>query len=232
MGTPLDGQLRADLGDASALRESPTKVQRTAFGDEVVNPEVKRDGAFRAAWRDAVSRRGKHLDLLDLVTAGLVGVLCLVAISSNPPPVRADVGDDGGFSIVFPIIAPRVSSSYGTRIHPIRKFSRFHRGVDLAAPENSHVRAVVEGRVVFAGTYAGFGKLVTVQHGRGFTSLYAHLAEISVNVGDKIPAGAIIGRVGSTGLATGPHLHFEWRRNGVAVDPLKAFPSLAELADG
>ena len=147
-------------------------------------------------------------------------------------PRRNQNAVNGGFSIVFPIMAPRVSSGYGIRIHPIRKFSRLHRGVDLAAPENSHVRVVAEGRVVFAGDYAGFGKLVTVEHRDGYTSLYGHLAEITVNAGDKIPAGALIGRVGSTGLATGPHLHFEWRHDGTPLDPLKAFPLLAEFADG
>lgn len=162
--------------------------------------------------------------------------LCCVVISrvedASAQPRRGGNPASGGFSIVFPIMAPRVSSGYGIRIHPVRKFTRLHRGVDLAAPENSHVRVVAEGRVVFAGDYAGFGKLVTVEHRDGFTSLYGHLAEITVNPGDKIPAGALIGRVGSTGLATGPHLHFEWRRNGVPLDPLKAFPLLAEFADG
>lgn len=136
------------------------------------------------------------------------------------------------FAIVFPIVAPKLSSKYGKRIHPIRKFSRLHQGVDLAAPENAHVRAVAAGRVVFADRYAGFGKLVTIEHVDGYTSLYAHLSEIKVHIGETVSAGAIIGRVGSSGEATGPHLHFEWRVKGKAVDPLKVFPSLSELADG
>ena len=135
-------------------------------------------------------------------------------------------------AIVFPIIAPRVSSEFGQRIHPIRKFSRFHQGVDLAAPRNSHVRAILAGRVVFAGTHAGYGKLVTIEHDKGYASLYAHLSEVKVHVGQNIAAGTLIGRVGSTGLATGPHLHFEWRHLGVAQDPLHVFPSLAEISEG
>lgn len=135
-------------------------------------------------------------------------------------------------AIVFPIIAPRVSSHFGLRVHPIRKFSTKHQGVDLAAPENSHVRAILEGRVVFAGPYAGYGNLVTIDHGHGYVSLYGHLSEIKVVVGAKIPAGTLIGRVGSSGMATGPHLHFEWRKDGKAQDPLRVFPSLAEVSDG
>ena len=136
------------------------------------------------------------------------------------------------FAIVFPVIAPRLSSQFGKRIHPIRKFSRFHQGVDLAAPESSHVRAVLPGRVVFAGPHAGYGNLVTIDHGKGYASLYAHLSQIKVQIGTDVPAGALIGRVGSTGETTGPHLHFEWRKDGKSIDPLKVFPSLADVSDG
>jgi len=86
--------------------------------------------------------------------------------------------------------------------------------------------------VVFAGPHAGYGKLVTIEHENGYASLYAHLSEIKVQVGAQIAAGTLVGRVGSTGLATGPHLHFEWRHLGVAQDPLRAFPSLAEISEG
>ena len=136
------------------------------------------------------------------------------------------------FALVFPVIAPRLSSQFGNRIHPVRKFSRFHQGVDLAAPEASHVRAVLPGRVVFAGPHAGYGNLVTIDHGKGYASLYAHLSQIKVRIGAEVPAGALIGRVGSTGETTGPHLHFEWRKDGKSIDPLKVFPSLADVSDG
>ncbi len=134
--------------------------------------------------------------------------------------------------IVFPLMAPRISSKYGPRKHPIRKAQRHHNGIDLAAPRNAHVRAVTGGVVVFADTYSGFGKLVTIRHPNGYVSLYGHLRDIRVETGERVAAGEIIGRVGSTGLATGPHLHFEWRRNGKSIDPLKVFPDLAAEADG
>ncbi|MCB0322088.1 MAG: M23 family metallopeptidase [Bdellovibrionales bacterium] len=135
-------------------------------------------------------------------------------------------------TIVFPLMAPRLSSTYGVREHPIRKVHRHHNGVDLAAPVNAHVRAVAPGKVVFADSYAGYGKLVTIQHDNGFTSLYGHLHEIRVDPGELVNAGDIIGRVGSTGVATGPHLHFEWRHHGEPMDPLEVFPSLARDAEG
>lgn len=135
-------------------------------------------------------------------------------------------------AIVFPIVAPKLSSNYGMRRHPIFKSVRHHNGVDLQAPENSHVRAVLAGRVIFADTYAGYGKLVTIQHEGGYSSLYGHLSEIRINPGARVQAGGIIGRVGSSGAATGPHLHFEWRLHGKPLDPLRAFPSLAAQAEG
>jgi murein DD-endopeptidase MepM/ murein hydrolase activator NlpD len=128
--------------------------------------------------------------------------------------------------IVFPVVSPKISSLFGNRVHPVRGHQLHHGGIDLAAPEKSHVRVVLDGRVVFAGKYAGYGKLVTIEHTSGRTTLYGHLSEISVNVGKIVSAGDVIGRVGSTGISTGPHLHFEWRENGQVVNPLEVFPNL------
>ncbi|MFN8391989.1 MAG: M23 family metallopeptidase [Bdellovibrionota bacterium] len=166
-----------------------------------------------------------------------VRLLALIVALLSPGAVPCagqlvPAADTDRFAIVFPLIAPRVSSGFGERIHPIRRFTRQHQGVDLAAPENSHVRAILAGTVVFAGEHSGYGKLVTIEHGKGYASLYAHLSEIKVQVGQKIRAGTLIGRVGSTGLATGPHLHFEWRKEGTAMDPLKVFPALADVSAG
>lgn len=99
---------------------------------------------------------------------------------------------------------------------------RFHAGVDLSAPEGAPVAASRAGRVVYAGWNDGFGKLVTVEHVRGVVTMYAHLSRIDVGVGDRLDGGARIGLVGHTGRASGPHLHFEVRLRGAAVDPLPA----------
>jgi murein DD-endopeptidase MepM/ murein hydrolase activator NlpD len=144
------------------------------------------------------------------------------------PEVCSDQVQLSSSSIVFPLLAPRLSSSYGSRHHPIKKVRKHHAGVDLAAPEKSHVRAVMNGTVIFAGYSAGYGNVVSIMHTENKLSLYGHLHEIHVDVGQRIEAGKIIGLVGSTGAATGPHLHFEWRENGEAIDPLKIFPHMAE----
>ena len=147
-------------------------------------------------------------------------------------PLAANADSFNVLPIVFPITASRISSVFGMRKHPILRHVRHHSGVDLAAPKNSLVRSILEGQVVYAGTLGGFGKLVTVKHGNGYTSMYGHLTDYTVEVGQNITAGQVVGHVGSTGLATGPHLHFEWRKDGKALNPLKVFPELVARAEG
>jgi len=99
---------------------------------------------------------------------------------------------------------------------------RFHAGVDLAAPEGAPALGARSGRVVFAGWNDGYGQLVTLAHHHGVVTMYAHLSEIDVSVGERVGAGEQLGLVGHTGDATGPHVHLEVRVRGAAVDPLPA----------
>ncbi len=101
----------------------------------------------------------------------------------------------------------------------------FHPGIDLIAPAGARVDAASSGRVVWAGyRVGGWGLLVTIAHGNGVRTMYAHLSRVGVRVGERVGVGAPVGRVGTTGDATGPHLHFEVRIRGAAVDPLPALP--------
>lgn len=133
---------------------------------------------------------------------------------------------------VFPVMSPRLSSDYGKRIHPLLKYSRMHKGVDLAAPSDSPIRAVKEGRVIFADNYKGYGKLIVVMHEGGFSTHYGHCKELVAHIGDTVKAGEIIAKVGSTGHSTGPHLHFEIRRDGKAVDPGRYISEIAAPGEG
>ncbi|MDR7556217.1 MAG: peptidoglycan DD-metalloendopeptidase family protein [Armatimonadota bacterium] len=112
-----------------------------------------------------------------------------------------------------------VTSRFGFRRHPIFRARLFHQGVDIAAPHGTPVRAAGDGAVLFAGWYGGYGKLVVLDHGDGLSTLYGHLSAILVAPGAQVVRGQVIGRVGSTGYSTGPHLHFEIRRNGQPIDP-------------
>ena len=106
------------------------------------------------------------------------------------------------------------------RLHPIFQTWKAHLGVDYAAPTGTAVRTIGDGVVEFAGTQSGFGNVVFVNHGKENTTVYAHLSKINVQKGEKVSQSQTIGQVGSTGWATGPHLHFEFRINGVHQDPL------------
>lgn len=112
-----------------------------------------------------------------------------------------------------------IESGFGPRIHPILGTLKMHRGLDFHGASGSHILSAGQGTVIFAGTKGGYGITTMIDHGGGMVTLYAHQSRLNVSVGDKVAAGAIIGFVGSTGLSTGPHLHFEVRINGTAVDP-------------
>jgi len=121
--------------------------------------------------------------------------------------------------LASPMEFSRVSSGFKMRFHPILQKWRAHLGVDYAAPTGTPVRTVADGVVDFAGVQNGFGNVVIVKHRNNQTTVYAHLSRIGVKKGQSVTQGQNIGAVGATGWATGPHLHFEFRVNGVHQDP-------------
>lgn len=116
----------------------------------------------------------------------------------------------------------RVSSRYGWRQDPFSDRPRFHAGIDMAAPAGQPVAVAARGRVVFAGRQGGYGLTVVVEHEPGVQTRYAHLSEVAVKAEEVVSSDQIIGRVGSTGRSTAPHLHFEVLREGTAVNPMVA----------
>ena len=132
-----------------------------------------------------------------------------------------------------PLRFTRISSRFSkSRLHPVLRVHRPHRGVDYAAPRGTPVRATGSGRVAYAGRKGGYGKTVVLTHGKRYTTLYGHLSRYAKGVrrGSAVRQGQVIGYVGSTGVSTGPHLHYEFRINGVHRDPLKiALPRAAPL---
>jgi len=119
----------------------------------------------------------------------------------------------------FPLSSYRLTSSYGMRVSPISGNVVMHEGLDLAAPEGTEVYAVADGIVTAKGEDAVFGKYIIISHGGNWTSLYGHLQTVEAVLQTNVRSGTLIGRVGSTGQSTGPHLHFELRQGGIAVDP-------------
>ncbi|GHD08852.1 membrane protein [Tianweitania populi] len=130
-------------------------------------------------------------------------------------------GQARGLPISNPAPGRPVSSSFGVRRDPIIGTAALHSGMDFRAGIGTAIRATASGTVVSAGWAGGYGRMVEVDHGKGFTTRYAHMSEILVAPGDKIERGAIVGKTGSSGRSTGPHLHYEVRKNGTALDPLR-----------
>ena len=114
----------------------------------------------------------------------------------------------------------RITSPYGYRIHPILNTRLFHSGIDVAAPREAQVKAAETGIVIMAGSYGGYGNTVILDHGGNVATQYSHLNSIKVKIGDVVLKGGDVGGVGTTGLSTGNHLHFEIMVNGASVDPL------------
>jgi murein DD-endopeptidase MepM/ murein hydrolase activator NlpD len=114
----------------------------------------------------------------------------------------------------------RLSSFYGNRRHPVYNSRKFHNGLDIAAPHGTLIGASRAGVVVSTGWMGGYGKAVIVQHDNGYKTMYGHMSQIYAKNGEYVKAGKILGRVGSTGLSTGPHLHFTLWHNGRLLNPM------------
>ena len=187
-------------------------------------------GANSTAWAGStrVGADGMPLPPLTVpVSALLAGdggsfnLASVFRVTPRPAPVLGN----GNRRLLLPIIGSSVhTSGFGWRLHPLLGGWRLHAGEDLAAPEGTPVVAALSGKVVSSGLAGGYGLAVEIEHQRPLRrSLYGHLSELYVKSGDTVRQGEVIGRVGSTGLSTGPHLHFELREPAaggwVAIDP-------------
>lgn len=149
--------------------------------------------------------------------AGTLGLLTgfgtlQVAIAEGGPTVTP-------FTMSFMPTEGRVSSKFGQRVHPVTKEPAFHNGMDIAAPYGTPVKATSPGDVTFASERGAYGNVVEIEHGNGIVTRYAQLEACNVSVGDRVTEGTVIGTVGASGQATGPHLHFEVIENGEPKDP-------------
>ena len=179
----------------------------------------------------SASQRATSQLLRSILSAGLL-LAAAVNTAKLSYAIPASVATASRATFVYPLMGPRLSSDYGKRKHPILKSTRHHHGVDLAAPEQSPIRAIAGGQVMYADPFGGYGNLIVVRHDGGMTSHYGHCRGFKVKIGQRVKAGQIIGTVGNTGISTGPHLHFEIRVAGEPRDPENFLPGLAAAAEG
>ena len=157
------------------------------------------------------------------------GELEMAALESGPPSSGPTRLRPGMRSLRWPLRGFSVSSGYGPRRHPILGGTRAHAGVDLPAPTGTPVRAAADGVVRYFGRNGSYGRFIRLDHGFGLETAYGHLRRyaLSLRRNGRVRRGEVIGYVGSSGLSTGPHLHYEVRINGRAIDPLAVMPTVA-----
>ncbi len=206
----LTRQLNHIFGEAMDLSDSPRKGDRFSVYYEVLEAdgEPMRDGRVLAA---EMVYRGRSVQAM------------WFRDENRPSESRGAYYSMDGRGLRKGYLAPleggRVTSGFSMRLNPVINRVQAHQGIDFAAPPGTPVRAVGDGVVEFAGWKNGYGNVVFIEHSRGHTTVYAHLSSMTVALGQRVSQGQHIGGVGSTGWATGPHLHFEFRVNGQHKDP-------------
>jgi len=142
-------------------------------------------------------------------------------IESQIYKLQVNTGAYSGGKMAWPLpSSTRITSQYGYRIHPIFKTKKLHTGLDVGAPSGSAIVAAADGTVIYSDWLGGYGKAIMVDHGGGIVTLYGHCSSLVKSSGTKVKRGDTIAKVGSTGNSTGPHLHFEVRKNGKYENPL------------
>jgi murein DD-endopeptidase MepM/ murein hydrolase activator NlpD len=223
--TRIDGSLYASLDAVGAPPRFSVDLARV-LGDAVdFRRDLKGDETVEVFWQSAVLPDGTEIGEPRLTYAALEldeDRFEVVWPEAEPGRTAVYLNGDALRTAAPPVTDARLSSAFGPRRHPVFGDMRMHTGVDYAAPEGTPVSAAAPGRVAFVGRRGGYGRVVEIAHGSDTMTRYAHLSAAAegLAVGDRVSAGQRIGRVGQTGTATGPNLHYEVRVGGRPVDPL------------
>ena len=195
---------------ASATSEQQGVVSRLVASRDALVAARRDKSATLASIRDDRASTLAEIDALEEQSAVLAERIRQAQQQSSSVPV---VVPSGSGVLGWPVSGP-VTSGFGLR------WGRMHEGIDIAVAEGTPVRAAGAGTVIYAGWMGGYGNLVVVDHGNGLSTAYAHNSSLGVGVGQSVTAGQVVSYSGNTGNSTGPHVHFEVRVNGSAVDPL------------
>ncbi|MBB4286014.1 M23 family metallopeptidase [Roseospira goensis] len=225
-GGPITLSLYQAAVDAGVSEQALAEMIRVLSYDVDFQRDIQKDDAFEVLYERFSTRDGRHVrDGRILFTALTNAGKRLTAYAYETEDGRIDYFDENGEGVRKPLMrtpidGARLSSSFGMRKHPILGYSKMHTGVDFAAPTGTPIYAAGDGVVRYAGRKGGYGKYVQIRHTGEFSTAYAHMSAILVRNGQRVEQGEVIGRVGSTGRSTGPHLHYEILRNGDKVNPM------------
>lgn len=229
------------LASLLALHDAEEAQQVRIRGEEVaVAEEVARAELLRADLEAVHAALESDRSALDATVAGLELLLSelddeleefegeIAALEGEQRRIKRKIASEQAKRTATPMISAAgfvrpvpgaITSGFGPRHHPVLGYSRMHTGVDMSAGRGQPIKAARPGKVILAGTWGGYGRTVVIDHGGGLSTLYAHMSSLRVSKGDTVNAGEVVGKAGSTGLATGAHLHFEVRVGGDPVDP-------------
>lgn len=213
--------LEAERARVAALEEDQAAVtEELRLAEEECQAALDELEAARAAKAQVLAAAQKELTAWNAQEDALLAESERVTeLLRKAKAAEAQVAQAGKGVLAWPVLG-EVTSGFGYRIHPIFKVRKLHTGIDIDADTGDSIKAAATGTVVSAGWKGGYGKCIIISHDDGLATLYGHASQILVSVGEKVERGEVIGKVGSTGYSTGPHLHFEVRVNGTPVDPL------------
>ncbi|MBI9068238.1 MAG: M23 family metallopeptidase [Salinivirgaceae bacterium] len=229
--TKLNDKLERMEYEMNQISDRDDNIYRLIFGTEPV-PEGKRDGGFGGTNRYKQLEGYSESELVIETAKKLDKMLWQIKVQRESYIEVMKIAEEKEiFLASVPAISPiadrdltRFASGYGYRIHPIYRTRKMHTGIDLTAPTGTEVYSTGDGKIIVAGyTPGGYGKRILVDHGFGYKTLYAHLHDINVKVGQIVKRGEVIGFVGSTGRSTAPHLHYEVRKNNQTENPVNYY---------
>lgn len=219
-----------EAADAAGISDQTAMTLANIFGWDIdFVLDIRRGDEFIVTY-EQIWQDGRYLRDGEILAAQFMnGGRVLRAVRYQMPDgTKAYYTPDGSSMrkafLRAPVEFSRISSRFNPgRLHPILNLIRAHKGIDYAAPTGTPIRAAGDGRVAFRGMKGGYGRVVVLEHGNGISTLYGHMSRFaaSANIGKRVAQGEVIGYVGMSGLATGPHLHYEYRVNGVHVNPQK-----------
>ncbi|MFV0305744.1 MAG: M23 family metallopeptidase [Moheibacter sp.] len=212
------------------IEERDNNIYRSYFELEPISEDIRKAG-FGGVNRYSKFTDWKYVDLVTEVSKN-IDILNkqLVIQSKSLDDIVISAKEKDKMLTHLPAIQPiankdlkRLASGFGMRLHPVLKIGKMHEGLDFSAKTGTPIYATGDGKVKLSGREGGYGNVVKIDHNYGYETLYAHMSKTSVKTGQSVKRGDVIGYVGSTGLSTGAHLHYEIHKDGAPVDPVSYF---------